>query len=109
MSKIEEAREALEALLRSLTGTQAEVMEAADAYGDARDLKGHVNVCKERSVSWCRKHEAFRGTTEMRWHDDRCRSPDCRNSRECDFVGGYQACGDGWYCDDGREIEELGK
>ncbi len=29
---IEEAREALEALLRSLTGTQAEVMEAADAF-----------------------------------------------------------------------------
>ncbi len=29
---IEEARAALEALLRSLVGTQAEVMEAADAY-----------------------------------------------------------------------------
>jgi len=29
---IEEARVELEALLRSLTGTQTEVMEAADAY-----------------------------------------------------------------------------
>ncbi|KKN03825.1 hypothetical protein LCGC14_1103980, partial [marine sediment metagenome] len=32
MMTIEEARVELEALLRSLTGTQTEVMEAADAY-----------------------------------------------------------------------------
>ncbi len=71
-------------------------------------LAAHVAACKERSVSWCRKHGAFRDTDEMRWHDDRCRSLNCRNSRECDFVGGYQDCGANWYCDKAKQIQELG-
>ncbi|KKL26392.1 hypothetical protein LCGC14_2395720, partial [marine sediment metagenome] len=47
VSKIKEARAALEALLRSLTGTQAEVTECADAYA----LQAHVDACIKHNWS----------------------------------------------------------
>lgn len=101
MLTVTEAREALDREVRFYLTDSGELnlWKFIDAYKAAGALEAHVEVCEERSVSWCRKHAAFRDTDEMRWHDDRCVSPDCRNSRECDFVGGYLKCGDGWHCD----------
>ena len=45
---IEEAREALDKLTWNATcdeDEQAVLLEAADAYGAARELKGHVDAC----------------------------------------------------------------
>ena len=53
------------------------VMEAADAYGAARELKGHVDTC---------------GAYQ----------PVHPNAPESG-----PACGDGWICDKGKEIEEA--
>ncbi len=80
MSKTEEAREALEALLRSLVGTQAEVMEAANAYA----LAAHVAACRDfiykNAITQYASSQAF---SEKRH------------------------CGDGWLCPQAKEIEEL--
>ena len=46
---IKEAREKLKALARSIVATEAEVMTAADVYGDARELEGHVEACGWRT------------------------------------------------------------
>ena len=54
---------------------KAKTMEAADAYGAARELKGHVEACEAVPP---------------------------------DGVPVYH-CGDGWLCDVGREIKELGR
>ena len=74
---VEEARQKLEDVAGSFYLARTSIMEAADVYGDARELKGHVDACQETSGN------GYDGP----WHD----------------------CGDGWLCDVGKEIEELGK
>ncbi len=81
MDKVEEARAALEALLQSLVGTQAEVMEAADAYGAARGLKAHVDACRE-------------------W---KAIEPGLEPERVTATRPSGLKCGDGWYCDEAKK------
>lgn len=87
MSKIEEARKALEAVLKNLVGSQAEVMKAADAYGDTRELKGHVDACSEVKI---RETPMTAGKGGMSVVEEICGVA-------------------GWLCNAGREIEELGR
>ena len=40
-------REELERIVKVVTTQRKPVMAAADAYGDARELKGHVAACQD--------------------------------------------------------------
>ncbi len=85
---IQEAREALmDQWFAPLIEHDGNKFAAAlDAYGAARELKGHVDACKnfiyKNAVTQYASSQAF---SEKRY------------------------CGDGWLCDDAREIEELGR
>ena len=73
---VEDARAALESKTRITAGSRSqhtEVMEAADALGDARELRGHVGACV------CAAYE-----------------------RDADggYTGQTKNCGDDWYCPD---------
>ena len=48
----QEAREKVEALVENST-TGVAIMEAVDAYGDARELKGHVAACGKLDGPYC--------------------------------------------------------
>ena len=76
MTTIKEAREIVRALVDDPHTAVDDVMIAVDAYGAARELKGHVEACQTR---------------------------DCTPG----YGAPSHACGDGWLCDDAREIEEL--
>ena len=81
MTKVEEARRELwEWIADSSNGEK--VIQLADAYGATRALAAHVEACIERC-------------------DDRA-------SRDAGFQF-HTDCGDGWYCEKGKEIEELGR
>ena len=54
-----------------------DVMNAVDAYGAARELKGHVGACNKWRYPATADHALY--------------------------------CGDGWLCDKAKEIEELGR
>ena len=68
---IEEAREALDKIRQKHSlgdaGSESEVMEAADAYGAARELKGHVDACKATNSEKALCGTAWRG---MVWYCD---------------------------------------
>ena len=77
---VEEARQKLEDVAGSFYLARTSIMEAADAYGAARELKGHVDACHDAAgrVSITGKGLGAK----------------------------FRECGDGWLCDVGREIEE---
>ena len=69
-------REALDHIIRVSRGIQP-ILAAADAYGDARELKGHVAACEtlggkltRTDIGWDSQHcgEEWDGET---WHCDR--------------------------------------
>ena len=77
MSEVEDARAALMTAVSAHAfenGPAGDVGLAADAYGDARELRGHVGAC-EKVINYGVKNETLS-------------SP------------GHTRCGDGWYCPD---------
>ena len=67
----------------SKDGWEHNITIAADAYGAARELRGHVDACHDAAgrVSITGKGLGAK----------------------------FRECGDGWLCAKAREIEELGK
>lgn len=84
---VEEAREALKAAIRvGLVGTELQIesktfalISCADAYGDARELKGHVEACGKANQGG--------------------------NPADGPEYCGH----DGWLCEQAQAIEQLGK
>ena len=81
---IQEARQALEETIEQEQGSREtlgqyvnRVLEAADAYAQARALAAHVDAC-----------EKYGGGA---------------------FGKSAVDCGDGWYCEVAKEIEQLGR
>ncbi len=81
---IEEARQKLEDVAGNFYLARTSIMEAADAYGDARELKGHVDACGKRG-------------------------PRIRAGGYLVATIPSPKCGDGWLCPQAKEIEEPGK
>ena len=81
---VEDARAALESKARITAGSRSqhtEVMAAADALGDARELRGHVSACRN-VLNFGVKNETLS-------------SP------------GHTRCGDNWYCLDAPVKEPV--
>ena len=86
MSSVEDARAALESKTRITAGSRSqhtEVMAAADALGDARELRGHVGACKKSKPGASPSYEDDNATW---WAEHR------------------PECGHGWYCPDAKEV-----
>lgn len=47
MDSVQETRQALEDEAGNFYLARTTIMDAADAYGDARELRGHVQACKK--------------------------------------------------------------
>ena len=62
-------REALDHIIRVSRGIQP-ILAAADVYGDARELKGHVEACEAVGGVFPKDNKAWRHCGD-KWHCDR--------------------------------------
>ncbi len=80
---LQEAREALSFEVDSDNPPYTEIMRLADAYAAARALAAHVDACI--------------------WH----MTPKDDHNINMEYV--VTRCGDGWYCEKAKAIQELGR
>ena len=100
---IEETREALSCEVDSDNPPYKEIMRLADAYGAARELRGHVDACGK-------SHDACHVCCA---YDAPC---PCDEGGQCAHPEGKadivfpQDCGDGWLCETAEPIKKsIGK